>query len=405
MRSYDFNTGIETATPPSTAVIPGALFNGGLINSKIQVNVVANTLEVTATRVSASHPITAVINIANAITAGDSEQVAVNPTNGLNITAPNGATLGFSDGVQGTVYAYYVRKGDGTIVVAMAGSLLDENKTHAMVAIGTGSDTYNVLYGPSSESGVTIKLIGVAVLTQATAGVWATAPSFVATAVAASSVGGMLNPMTAVGDLIIGGTAGAPARLAAGTDTHVLTLVGGVPAWQAAAFTNPMTNNGDMIYRASGVPTRLALGTAGQFLRVNSGATAPAWETFYSNGTWTPTVAGGTSPGTPTYDYQNGRYSKIGRDWHCEGHLRWTAMSGGSGDLVIGGLPGTLSNIGGNGIYSSGSIGFTTLGTDLGLWGNDGTTTLKLAIMASSSYTYRSITSSGIIGLNIFFSE
>lgn len=45
----------------------------------------------------------------------------------------------------------------------------------------------------------------------------------------------MSNPMTASGDLIIGGVAGAPGRLAAGTNGQVLTLAGGVPTWAAAA--------------------------------------------------------------------------------------------------------------------------------------------------------------------------
>lgn len=43
-------------------------------------------------------------------------------------------------------------------------------------------------------------------------------------------------------------------------------------------IANPMTTAGDVIYGgASGTPTRLAIGTAGQVLKVNSGATAPEW--------------------------------------------------------------------------------------------------------------------------------
>ena len=50
---------------------------------------------------------------------------------------------------------------------------------------------------------------------------------------------------------------------------------------------NPETTLGDISYRSStaNVNTRLALGTANQQLRVNSGATAPEW--------FTPTAAGG----------------------------------------------------------------------------------------------------------------
>lgn len=43
-------------------------------------------------------------------------------------------------------------------------------------------------------------------------------------------------------------------------------------------MNNPMTTAGDVIYGgASGAPTRLAVGTAGQVLKVNAGATAPEW--------------------------------------------------------------------------------------------------------------------------------
>lgn len=46
--------------------------------------------------------------------------------------------------------------------------------------------------------------------------------------------GSMNNPMTASGDIIYGGTSGAPTRLAKGTDAQVLTLASGVPAWASA---------------------------------------------------------------------------------------------------------------------------------------------------------------------------
>jgi hypothetical protein len=54
----------------------------------------------------------------------------------------------------------------------------------------------------------------------------------------------------------------------------------------AAGMTNPMTTTGDTIYSSSGsTPARLGIGTAGQLLAVNSGATAPEWIA--------PPVAGG----------------------------------------------------------------------------------------------------------------
>jgi hypothetical protein len=47
----------------------------------------------------------------------------------------------------------------------------------------------------------------------------------------------------------------------------------------AAIATSTLTTAGDIIYRNSTIPTRLGIGTAGQVLTVNSGATAPQWST------------------------------------------------------------------------------------------------------------------------------
>ena len=45
----------------------------------------------------------------------------------------------------------------------------------------------------------------------------------------------------------------------------------------AAIAKSTVTTAGDIIYRNATVPTRLGIGTAGQILTVNSGATAPEW--------------------------------------------------------------------------------------------------------------------------------
>lgn len=54
-------------------------------------------------------------------------------------------------------------------------------------------------------------------------------------------------------------------------------------------IANPMTTGGDIIYGgASGVPTRLSNGSAGQVLQSNGTTVAPSWETLTSGGsTWT----------------------------------------------------------------------------------------------------------------------
>lgn len=55
---------------------------------------------------------------------------------------------------------------------------------------------------------------------------------------------GMTNPMTTAGDIIIGVGSGVPARLGAGTDGHVLTMVSGAPAWAAGGGGG---SGGDML--------------------------------------------------------------------------------------------------------------------------------------------------------------
>jgi hypothetical protein len=87
------------------------------------------------------------------------------------------------------------------------------------------------------------------------------------------------------------------------------------------AIENPMTTQGDTIYGgASGLPTRLAKGTAGQVLQMNSGATAPEWGAvparmitgqYIGNGSASQTINIGVTP-KAVYVSQSG----IGGDGH-----------------------------------------------------------------------------------------
>lgn len=64
---------------------------------------------------------------------------------------------------------------------------------------------------------------------------------------------GMANPMTAVGDLIVGGTAGTAEALTAGDETEVLTVVDGAPAWAAAPDALPAVGDaGDVLTTVDG---------------------------------------------------------------------------------------------------------------------------------------------------------
>ena len=82
-------------------------------------------------------------------------------------------------------------------------------------------------------------------------------------------------------------------------DTNVTTYYTG-SAWanlDTTGMTNPMTTTADMIYSSSGsTPARLGIGTAGQVLQVNAGATAPEWAAPAGGGAnWSLVNAGGTA--------------------------------------------------------------------------------------------------------------
>ena len=72
----------------------------------------------------------------------------------------------------------------------------------------------------------------------------------------ASRPGGttFVNPMDEVGELIRGGTGGAPLAIPAGTEGQILMMVGGVPTWvgQAALAGNVVDSGGNYVVDSAG---------------------------------------------------------------------------------------------------------------------------------------------------------
>jgi hypothetical protein len=66
----------------------------------------------------------------------------------------------------------------------------------------------------------------------------------------------------------------------------------------------------------------------------------------YEEGTFTPTIIGGTTAGTGTYNTQSGSYTKVGRLVSFRLQVFWSAHTG-TGGLFVGALPFTCSGIGG----------------------------------------------------------
>lgn len=89
----------------------------------------------------------------------------------------------------------------------------------------------------------------------------------------------MSNPMTGVGDLITGGTAGVPTRLAPGSEGTILTMVSGAPAWvapgfeKAAALNTVSTASSDLDAGWASDYTRFTHSAGAKTLNVRTNAT------------------------------------------------------------------------------------------------------------------------------------
>ena len=64
----------------------------------------------------------------------------------------------------------------------------------------------------------------------------------------------------------------------------------------------------------------------------------------YTEGTWTPVIAGSTVAGAGTYTLQDGNYTRIGNLVFISGTVTWTAHTG-TGNMLLTGLPFTSRNV------------------------------------------------------------
>ncbi len=117
---------------------------------------------------------------------------------------------------------------------------------------------------------------------------WITPPVFVALQTLTDSVMNQLS--SRLTDLWVGTTAGdtdyysasdTKTRLALGSAGQYLGVTGSAPAWKDDGVPGLFTTAGDIPYgTGANASSRLGIGTAGQVLQTNSGATAPGWAGF-----------------------------------------------------------------------------------------------------------------------------
>jgi hypothetical protein len=192
----------------------------------------------------------------------------------------------------------------------------------------------------------------------------------------ASDLGGLSwktpfqNPMTTSGDIITT-SAGAPARIGLGPTNSILTSYAGAPAWRTPTFlVSPMTTAGDIIVGGtSGAAQRLAIGSSGQVLTVASDVTSLSWKTpFVSPLTTYGDMIYSDASGNPTRlpIGENGQFlvSLMGVPFWSSVNFMSNPMSS-SGDIIIGLTNGSPTRLA---IGVSGQF-LTVASTGLPAWG------------------------------------
>jgi hypothetical protein len=179
---------------------------------------------------------------------------------------------------------------------------------------------------------------------------------------AANGSGGMTNPMTTAGDMIYGGVAGVPTRLAAATDGWVLTLVSGAPAWQAGGGGG-LTNWTEAVNTSAPNTTVPVVSFTATNAATNVDATIPLPKGTGATLAAIPdsTATGGNKRGTYANDQQRRRTLA-------------TQVASGDTAVLLGGINNTVSGqyaacVAGSGNSSNAAASFIGAGTVISITG------------------------------------
>ena len=146
-----------------------------LTNLAIEGIASANAYTISLKQASLSNPSTGASAVKYGIrsttaTTGSYTQQSV--TSALSITIPSGATMGMASGVAGYLYVYTLDY-DNTPKVCVSGALMkDQGSMQTTVAIDTASDAGDTIYCDAAYT-KPIRLVGRILISEATAGTWA----------------------------------------------------------------------------------------------------------------------------------------------------------------------------------------------------------------------------------------
>jgi len=126
---------------------------------------------------SAGSPVT--VGFRNS-TLATGDYSTVTATAATSVVVPSGATMGWTSGDTRYVYVYALNN-SGTLELAVASQMMNESALHTTTAVDTSSDSASGKYSTTARTSVAVRYLGKVLMTQATAGTWASSPTEIST--------------------------------------------------------------------------------------------------------------------------------------------------------------------------------------------------------------------------------
>ncbi len=284
------------------------------------------------------------VTLGASLTTTPANAITLTTTGATNVTLPTSGTLATTSQIPATPISL-ANGGTNASLTADNGGIFYSTATAGAILAHTATANQPLLSGASGAPG------------------WSTATYPGSTTVsqllyssATNTVGGLA---TANNGTLVTSNTGVPSVLAGpGTTGNILqSNSSAAPSFSTATYPATTTANQLLVSTATNVVGGLTAGTTGTVLTGVTGA-VPSFSATptvtsisfggtalsnYTEGTFTPTVVGGSTAGTTTYTAQNGYYTRIGNLVTCYGFVSFSAATG-TGQITIGSLPFTIKN-------------------------------------------------------------
>ena len=279
----------------------------------------------------------------------------VHLVNGTDYTASNGSDVVLTSGAAAgdvlEVVAYStfeVATDDLTVTGTFTSRGIDDNATSTAMTLDTSG---NLLVGKTVADTTTLGNVVYAGIVSAT---MSGDPAIFANRAQDGVIVEFQKNGATVGN-IGAATASGVTSVYAGNDDTALWFRNGIDAVTPFSISGNTTRDAAINIGQSGGRFKDLYLSGGVYL---GGTGAANYLDDYEEGTWTPSfVTDGTSP-TISYAVQNGVYTKVGGIVNCYFRLGVSSTSGGSGNLILNGLPFTVAGQSTDGDAGGGHVTF-----------------------------------------------